>query len=475
MCLRGITLFIALNLVILIIVSCGSDPIRLEGLERGTIHLDPNPDNINAPWAVIGVNRFAASGNGDSTLASLEIGVYRVIGGAVSGYIMPQPDTQTLLADEMITFAGTYVDSAGGDISPILVVSPTELSFGTEQDEVTISIANGGSGILNWEIIDSPTWLTVNPDDGSTTTELDEVTVAVIRPELSQEGYSFSGTISVIPAIGERQFVNVQMTSSDGFEAIHDDEFYQDRYGKLAAPIRLSYQTIEPSSSPQMDLNDTELMTQKAGEWAVYMYEHIQMAGGGGCGRFVNFAYEVAYREVVLGVPFEPNPSYDTLVYVPDDVPLMIWSEPAIGSDFPPFGARLCYSRDDGISLGHYDLHAEPGYAIGKSGSGMSAIYRRAMPWSYGYIGYCTPLFRYSWSVVVNVRATDGSEFCPVIHWSNPHAMYPGIGTGIPIEQGATIRLTASALPGWEIVTGETTELTCTSNWDVNVFVKQVH
>jgi uncharacterized protein (TIGR02145 family) len=79
--------------------------------ETGTIVIDPSPDALNAPWSLLGPDSYSTSGTGDSTLTGLDPGEYTVTWGAVSGWITPSNSTQTLTADETVTFSGTYVET----------------------------------------------------------------------------------------------------------------------------------------------------------------------------------------------------------------------------------------------------------------------------------------------------------------------------------------------------------------------------
>jgi len=85
----------------------------------GTIVIDPSPDALNAPWTLDGPNSYTTSGNGDASLPDLEPGEYTITWGAVAGWITPSNSTQTLGADETITFGGTYVEEGSGTVTDI--------------------------------------------------------------------------------------------------------------------------------------------------------------------------------------------------------------------------------------------------------------------------------------------------------------------------------------------------------------------
>ena len=75
----------------------------------GTVVVDPDPDALNASWAVYGPCWYAHSDTGDQTLSSLLPGEYTIAWDEVSGYITPAGDEQILVADGTIVFSGTYV------------------------------------------------------------------------------------------------------------------------------------------------------------------------------------------------------------------------------------------------------------------------------------------------------------------------------------------------------------------------------
>ncbi|MBN1211441.1 MAG: fibrobacter succinogenes major paralogous domain-containing protein [candidate division Zixibacteria bacterium] len=85
----------------------------------GTIVIDPEPNSINAPWSLAGPCSYSSSGNGDLTLNELDPGDYTITWGAVSGWTTPSNSTQTLTADQTITFSGTYVEEGSGTVTDI--------------------------------------------------------------------------------------------------------------------------------------------------------------------------------------------------------------------------------------------------------------------------------------------------------------------------------------------------------------------
>lgn len=74
----------------------------------GTIVINSEPDELNAPWIVTAPNGEGITGNGDDTLTVSLMGEYTLIWDSVYGYFTPPSGTQILLTDEAITFSGIY-------------------------------------------------------------------------------------------------------------------------------------------------------------------------------------------------------------------------------------------------------------------------------------------------------------------------------------------------------------------------------
>jgi len=86
--------------------------------DTGTIVIDAEPDELDAPWTLSGPS--TESGNGDETLTEMSSGVYTLSWGTVDGYIAPSPDTQSLAPAVTITFIGTY-ELEPGEIGTISI------------------------------------------------------------------------------------------------------------------------------------------------------------------------------------------------------------------------------------------------------------------------------------------------------------------------------------------------------------------
>ena len=92
----------------------------------------------------------------------------------------------------------------------ILSVQPNNLDFGPNGTEMSIMIANNGTGLIKWRIQSNLTWLTITPDSGRVSTDRDKVKVLVNRTKIGAG--TTTGNFSVI---GEREEkVTVKVTVS---------------------------------------------------------------------------------------------------------------------------------------------------------------------------------------------------------------------------------------------------------------------
>lgn len=128
-----------------------SDPV-------GSITIDPSPDEISAPWTLVGPDDDTAEAAGDSTLADLAVGEYTVTWGEVMGYVTPAPETQELVADATVTFTGEYLESSGTiqidivpdeTIAPWTLLGPDDETYTGEGDS-TLTALFPGEYAIEW-------------------------------------------------------------------------------------------------------------------------------------------------------------------------------------------------------------------------------------------------------------------------------------------------------------------------------------
>lgn len=64
-----------------------------------TVVVDPEPDELAAPWEIVAEDGTTYSGRGDKTPADIPISVFTLTWGAVDGYEAPQPNPVTIDPD----------------------------------------------------------------------------------------------------------------------------------------------------------------------------------------------------------------------------------------------------------------------------------------------------------------------------------------------------------------------------------------
>jgi len=76
--------------------------------EIGSIVIDSNPDAIQAPWLLSGLEIEDLSGSGDTTLTEQPIGDYTLEWGHVEGWLAPDVQSMSLGIGATLTFNATY-------------------------------------------------------------------------------------------------------------------------------------------------------------------------------------------------------------------------------------------------------------------------------------------------------------------------------------------------------------------------------
>ncbi|MEE9443362.1 MAG: hypothetical protein V3V99_11925 [candidate division Zixibacteria bacterium] len=105
-------------------------------------------------------------------------------------------------------------DDDGGDnpiqpTSPVLQASPNSLDFGRSSGVEVLSIANKGTGTLDWQAATNYDWISLNPSSGSATSETDHIAVSVNRSGLDIGDES--GTI-IVSSNGGTDTILVELT-----------------------------------------------------------------------------------------------------------------------------------------------------------------------------------------------------------------------------------------------------------------------
>lgn len=155
------------------------------------------------------------------------------------------------------TTSSVTLSLSGGTSSPMIVLSPSSLSFsgiagGAVPAAKTLNLTNPGGGTLSWDITPSASWLLVTPRTGTTKTETDTITVTANTAGLS------AGTYSELLTIGGNG-TNVPQ--------------------QVMVNLTLSSQS---SSSPVLNVSPASLaVTVPEGSVTTYAF-NVTNAGGGG-------------------------------------------------------------------------------------------------------------------------------------------------------------------------------------------------
>jgi len=136
---------------------------------HGTVSVDVEPDSIDAPWQMAGPGSYSHDGSGDEMLTDLDVGAYTLTWGAVTDYVTPSPnpEAQTLEADDTVTFQGTYVEEGGVETPEMINVPTGTFTMGDGiawcgEDEREITLTNdfhlGQHEVTNQEYLVAVQW-----------------------------------------------------------------------------------------------------------------------------------------------------------------------------------------------------------------------------------------------------------------------------------------------------------------------------
>ncbi len=102
--------------------------------DPGQVQINPDPDDIAAPWTLTGPDEFEESGNSDTLFEDMPAGEYTLTWGDVDGYNTPLPETLTLEEGDGITFAATYLSQESSALV-MLPVTPGTFNMGSPLQE----------------------------------------------------------------------------------------------------------------------------------------------------------------------------------------------------------------------------------------------------------------------------------------------------------------------------------------------------
>ncbi|MBI4559529.1 MAG: right-handed parallel beta-helix repeat-containing protein [Candidatus Hydrogenedentes bacterium] len=159
----------------------------------------------NQPWIFVDDE----SGLGDTTVSvSVDSGGFTAAGSPYTGTLII---TAPGMANSPKSIPVRVVVSPP---PPVLGVTPTTLEFtaiegGPAPSVQTINISNQGGSTLNWLVIATEAWLTVNPDNGTAPAS---VAVSVNHAELNAAGSPYSAQVSVTAPGAANSPVDVAVT-----------------------------------------------------------------------------------------------------------------------------------------------------------------------------------------------------------------------------------------------------------------------
>ncbi len=79
----------------------------------GKVNVDPNPDELDAPWTLTQSDGSVIIGHGDQFLTEVVAGTLTMTWGDVAGYLTPDPETVVLQTGQVIYFSATYFPDSG--------------------------------------------------------------------------------------------------------------------------------------------------------------------------------------------------------------------------------------------------------------------------------------------------------------------------------------------------------------------------
>jgi len=98
--------------------------------EPGQVQINPEPNEINAPWTLFGPDDLVETGNSEALFVDMDIGTYAIAWGDVDGWSTPSPDTLDLEEGDGITFAATYLELGSGTVV-MVPVEPGTFNMGS--------------------------------------------------------------------------------------------------------------------------------------------------------------------------------------------------------------------------------------------------------------------------------------------------------------------------------------------------------
>ena len=207
-----------------------------------SIVVSPIPLDLSAPWTLSGPDGFSQSGSGATTLTGLNSGDYTLTWQAVTGWSLPDADTQAAPASGSVTFSGTYTRYTG---TVTVDVTPDEAAWSlTDGDgeatagagDATVSDVPTGTVSISFDALvgyERPSDQQDTLDTDGTVDFAGAYVLSTVSGErsFSPEDYGSPGTVDVSVTIAEAAKADItslrlEETLPDGwtFEAMVSDD-----------------------------------------------------------------------------------------------------------------------------------------------------------------------------------------------------------------------------------------------------------
>lgn len=176
-----------------LLAACSEDDNPTAAPQTGSIMIDSEPDEITAPWVLVGPSGTPSVGAGDALLSNLVVGDYSISWGSVSQWSSPTPAqvTAILTQDEVLRFDGVYTKNAASlilDVQPpsipaVWTVTGPEGFVESGVGERTLGSLAQGLYHVEWGAVDC--WVTPDPVD--LVLEVDQHAIIVVYYEVAGE------------------------------------------------------------------------------------------------------------------------------------------------------------------------------------------------------------------------------------------------------------------------------------------------
>lgn len=124
-------------------------------------------------------------------------------------------NTDFIAAEESATtnsvLSGIKLETSQEDEPGIMNILSDSLEFGSDEDNLVLTIRNDGAGDLEWTASENISWLSVSPTSGTvSSSQQQQVNVSVSRTGLAPGNYE--GILTIIPNVGDSKLIKVKMT-----------------------------------------------------------------------------------------------------------------------------------------------------------------------------------------------------------------------------------------------------------------------